>query len=147
MNSKITHQSGFMLLETMVGLLLFSIGILGMVSMLVMSMKTSSEASYRSEASYLANQILAQMWVDRANLAAYALNPTNPVGTCPTGASASGNANVTSWLLDVAKLPNGSTLQPQILVDVLNNNNVTVTICWQSPNSPMHQFVATAAIN
>jgi len=147
MNPKIKHQAGFMLLETMVGLLLFSIGILGMVSMLVMSMKASSEASYRSEASYLANQILAQMWVDRANLTAYALNPTNPVESCPAGTSASGNANVTNWLLDVAKIPNGNALQPQILVDPLNNNTVTVTLCWQSPNTPVHKFVVTAAIN
>ncbi len=147
MSKTIKHQTGFMLLETMVGLLLFSIGILGMVSMLVMSMKASSEASYRSEASYLANQILAQMWVDRANLAAYALNPTNPVGTCVAGASASGNTDVTNWLADIAKLPNGDALQPQILVDALNNNTVTVTICWQSPNSSVHKFVVTAAIN
>ncbi|MDH2919237.1 MAG: hypothetical protein PXX73_08595 [Sideroxydans sp.] len=141
---KTLNQSGFMLLETMVGLLLFSIGILGMVSMLVMATKASSEATYRSEASYLANQIIGQMWVDRSNLAAYQLNAAAPA--CFAGGSASGKQEVSDWLAEVAKLPGSATVKQQILLDPLTNF-VTVTICWKAPNAPAHNFVATSAIN
>ncbi len=61
-----------MLLEALIGILIFSIGILAMLGMQAIGMRATVDAKYRSEASYLANQIIGQMWVDRANLGSYA---------------------------------------------------------------------------
>lgn len=145
-------QSGVMLLEALIALLIFSIGILAMIGMQAISIKNSASATYRSEASYLANQIISQMWSDQANLATYALTPATAV--CAAGNSVTANANVNSWLTnDVRRLPLGSapallpSLQHSIVITPVTNV-VTVTLCWQGPSetSP-HNFVATAQIN
>jgi type IV pilus assembly protein PilV len=66
---------GSVLLEALVGMLIFSIGILALVAMQAESIRNTSEARYRNDASYLANQIIGRMWADRPNLASYAHKP------------------------------------------------------------------------
>src|SRR5690242_6362179 len=78
-----TRQQGVMLLEALIGVLIFSIGILAMIGMQAIAMRATMDAKYRSEASFLANEIIADMWVDRANLANYATDPGSPA-SCPS---------------------------------------------------------------
>lgn len=141
-----------MLLEALVGMLLFSIGILGMVGMQAASIQNTAAATYRTEASYLTNQIISTMWTDKNNLASYALNSGN--ANCATGASNGGNTNVINWLQnDVARLPGNIAaasgvqgLQQKIVIGA--GNVVSVTVCWKSPkDASPHNFVATAQIN
>lgn len=147
-------QSGALLLEALIGMLIFAIGILGLVGMQAASIQNAAAATYRAEASYLANQILGLMWVDKGNLASYALNAGN--ARCAAGASDGGaNPQLLSWLSnDLAnKLPgnvaaaSGVTgLQQQIVIGA--GNRVTVTLCWQAPNDLIaHRFEAEAQIN
>lgn len=130
-------QSGVALLEALVGILIFSIGILALMGLQAQSIRNTVEAKYRNEAAYLANQIIGQMWVDRANLAAY-----------DTGAGA--NPNMTAWRTQVANtLPRvvvGGTNSPTITVA---GNQVTVTVFWQLPGSDsvQRQFSVVAQIN
>jgi len=138
-------QSGLILLEALIGVLIFSIGIVGMLGLQSLSIKASTDANYRSEASYLANQILGQMWLDKNNLSAYSLNAGN--APCAAGSSASANPNVTGWLGDVARLPSANQFQQQIIVAPANNQ-VSVTVCWQTPHTTTaHNFVASTSIN
>ena len=131
------HQSGVALLEALVGILIFSIGILALMGLQAQSIRNTVEAKYRNEAAYFANQIIGQMWVDRANLAAY-----------DTGGGA--NPNMDAWRTRVANsLPRvvvGGTNSPEI--DVAGNQ-VTVTIFWQMPgnDSVQRQFSVVAQIN
>jgi type IV pilus assembly protein PilV len=130
-------QSGVALLEALVGILIFSIGILALMGLQAQSIRNTVEAKYRNEAAYLANQIIGQMWVDRDNLAAY-----------DTGGGA--NPNMTDWRTQVANtLPRvvaGGTNSPTI--DVAGNQ-VTVTIFWQLPGSDsvQRQILVVAQIN
>jgi type IV pilus assembly protein PilV len=64
-------QAGVMLIEALIGILIFSIGILALVGMQGTAIKNTTDARYRSEAAFLATQIAGQMWVDMANLASY----------------------------------------------------------------------------
>jgi len=61
-----------MLLEALIGILIFSVGILALIGMQATAMRATIDAKYRSEASFLANEVIGRMWVDRANLASYA---------------------------------------------------------------------------
>jgi type IV pilus assembly protein PilV len=153
MRTNLLHkQQGVMLLEALVGVLIFSIGILGMVSMQATAIQNSSSATYRTEASYLANQIIGTMWADKGNLASYALNAN--ATACAAGGAASNYTNVSNWLSnDVVSLP-GNTLAASGVQGLNNqivigaNNLVTVTLCWKSPKDiNPHNFVATAQIN
>lgn len=141
-----------MLLEALVGMLIFSIGILGMVGMQAASIQNTASAGYRTEASYLTNQIISTMWADKANLATYVLNSGN--ANCAAGASNGGNANVTGWLQnDVSRLPGNTSAASgvqgfQQKIEIGAGNVVTVTVCWQAPkDASPHNFVAKAQIN
>ncbi len=131
-------QSGVALLEALVGILIFSIGILALMGLQAQSIRNTVEAKYRNEAAYLANQIIGQMWVDnRTNLVSY-----------DTGAGT--NPKMLAWRTQVANtLPRvvaGGANSPTIVVA---GNQVTVTIFWQLPGSDsvLRQFSVVAQIN
>ena len=128
-----SKQRGVMLLEALVGILIFSIGILAMLGMQTIGMRNTLEAKYRSEASYLGTQIIGTMWVDRANLASYD--------------DGIGNANRTAWVNQVqAALPQATgTEAPSIVVA---GTQVTVTIQWLRPcETDVSNHIIIAAIN
>lgn len=141
MNDK---QTGFMLIEALIGMLLFSIGIVGVIALQASAISISSDATYRGEASYLADQIIGQMWADRLNVANYQLNVQG--AACAPGGNSSTNQNVSAWLQGMS-LPGSSTLMQQILVNP-TSNAVTVTLCWQpSKAKAPHKIVVTTSIN
>jgi type IV pilus assembly protein PilV len=150
---KPASQRGSMLLEALIALLLFSMGILGLMGLQAIAIKNTADAKYRTEAAFLANQIIGQMWGENpANLPAYAHNPTT-AGNCSFGGGASANANVTAWLGNAStlgtvagNLPGATSVRQQIIVGA--GNLVTVTICWQGPQEAApHNYVAVAQIN
>lgn len=118
-------QSGVMLIEALIGILIFSIGILAVIGMQAQAIRNTTDARYRSEASFLATQIVGQMWVDIANLSKYDKDYS---GTY---------ANRDNWVTNVAAtLPGvdigGNVRVPTIEVDTATNE-VTVTIEWLQP--------------
>ena len=139
-------QTGIILLEGLIAILIFSMGILAIVGLQGASIRNSADAKYRADASTLANEIIGQMWADQVSLAAYAHNPTG--GACLPAGGASGNANVTNWLGNVtASLPGASAATQQIIV-APTTNLVTVTICWRGPQDTVsHNLVTVAQIN
>lgn len=148
--SSLKQQRGSALLEALIAILIFSMGIIALMGLQAISIKNSVDAKYRADAAYLANQIIGQMWVDRANLDSYAHYPT--VGTvCAPVGTASTLANATAWLTQIAAaLPGATSAKQQISVTtpLANTRQVTVTICWQGPQETTpHNFVATAQIN
>jgi type IV pilus assembly protein PilV len=138
-------QSGVMLLEALIGMLIFSIGVLAIVGLQAASVKNQADAKYRADASYFVNQIIGQMWINRANLAGYACNP------CTT---ANGNADTKLWVAQIqsggsTSLPGvtNAVNQPQIVLGAANNQ-VTVTVFWKTPQQTTgHNFTAIAYIN
>jgi type IV pilus assembly protein PilV len=130
-------QQGVMLIEALIGILIFSIGILAMMGMQAVAMQTTIDAKYRSEASYLANQIIGTMWADYKNLATY-------------DTSGSGNARLTAWETDVAnRLPQDTATpantNPSIAVA---GQQVTVTVRWKRKgDTSVSKHLVIAQIN
>lgn len=54
-------QSGVMLLEAMIAILIFSLGVLGVVAMQAMAVSASRDAKYRADAALLADELLGKM--------------------------------------------------------------------------------------
>jgi len=121
-------QAGVMLIEALVAILLFSVGVVAVMGMQAVSIEQVSQAKYRTDASYLADQIIGKMWTDQPNLASYATV---------------GYAGRASWdAVVAATLPNGTgtitVAAPQ----------VTVTINWRMPNETVtRKFTSIANIN
>ena len=149
------RQSGIALLEALIGILLFSLGILAMVSMQAASVNAVSDAQYRIEAVNASNQLLAQMWtaVDRtsaasvqASLLTFEHQTSGVPADCNFSGTAASNAVVTGWLnrLNTGG-PSGAPLLPglddaaqqasmqQIEIDTGARNRVTITLCWVAP--------------
>jgi len=127
-----SSQKGVMLIEALIGLLIFMLGILALIGMQGIAMQYTIDAKYRSEASFLANQIIGTMWVDRANLNAY-----------DTG-TGGGTTARTAWISSVQETLPGATggNAPAITV---SGRQATVTVLWQRPGETApsrHQAVA-----
>jgi len=123
-----SSQGGVMLLEALVAILIFSLGIIALMGMQANSIVQLSQSKYRTDASYLANQVLSRIWVDQGHITNYAT------------AGYSGRAD---WDDLVAKtLPSGAGT---IVVD---GTQVTVTITWRQPEDPTtRKYLAVANIN
>jgi type IV pilus assembly protein PilV len=150
---RIAVQAGSILLEALIAILLFSMGMLALAGVQAAAVNNASDAKYRAEASFLASQIIAQMWAENpANLGSYQHNPTTR-GRCDPAGGASANANVVAWLGSAStpgtvagNLPGAGASRQQITVEP--NNIVTVTICWQNPSDPApRSYVGVAQIN
>jgi type IV pilus assembly protein PilV len=126
-------QRGVMLIEGLIAILIFSLGVLAMVGLQAASINHSSQAKYRIDASFVANKLISQMWVDtNANMNAYA----------------TGGAKFTTWKTQEleAYLPPGRsnatvTVTPFAATQQLipgappvTGYNVVVTIQWRGPN-------------
>jgi len=115
-----TPQWGFSLIEVLVAMTIFSVGTLGLLGMYARSVTGFTDSKYRTDAALLADSLISDIWVNRANVANYAYN----------GGTAS--AAVGLWLNDVkATLPNGNAI-----VTVGGNPvQVNVTVTWQPPDA------------
>jgi type IV pilus assembly protein PilV len=133
------RQLGTTLVEVMIAIIVFSVGILAMMRLHAASVANSGAAKYRTDASFLANQLFGHMWTHRATLEAtptqFAHRPDNGTGATlcqPTGSAAT-HAAVTGWLADVAAtLPGAVADRQQVRVEA--NQRVVVTICWKIPS-------------
>jgi Tfp pilus assembly protein PilV len=61
------RQAGAYLLEALIGILIFALGVLGIVGLQAASLKTTNDAGLRAEAVFAASQLLGQMWADDVN--------------------------------------------------------------------------------
>lgn len=126
-----TKQRGSLLLEGLIGILLFSIGILAVVALQGTATKAVTQAKFRSDASFLADQLIGQVWANRNNAPAYVY--------CGAGAVP---ATLTTWVAQVnARLPNSTLYRPCVQVTPTNfasgpmaysANQVNVTLSWQT---------------
>lgn len=136
-------QQGTSLLEVLVALLIFSMGVLAIVGVQARSATALTATNFRAEAALLASRIVAEMWVNRANLAAYAYPGT---GTVPAPL-----AGDNGWFAAVTgTLPGAAENPPQIaLANVGGSNEVTVTVFWAPPaqQGVVHRHSVVAYIN
>lgn len=116
------------MMEVLVAVLVFSVGILGMAGMQARAVQMAGDAQQRAEASYLAEQLFARLLIsDRASAPAFAHHPGGSERCAPTGA-ASADPRVKEWLAEVASaFPRAKPQEQQIVVD---DNRVTVRLCW-----------------
>ena len=64
-------QRGVMLIEALVAILIFTLGVVALMGLQANSIAQMSAAKYRTDASYLVSQIMGRMWVDQGNITAY----------------------------------------------------------------------------
>jgi type IV pilus assembly protein PilV len=130
-----------MLLEAMIAILIFSMGILAIVGLQSTAIRASSEAKYRSDACLLANQLIGQMWVsDRTSSTLQANFSSNSAGAAYVAWKGSGSPPAAGSVLAV--LPGAAANPPVVSFQTVTNATsattsslVTITLFWQPPGS------------
>lgn len=125
------NQQGVVMLEALIGILIFSLGVLALVAMQAVSTSNVSNARYRTEAAFLANEIISEIWVDRgvsySNVANYAIS---------SGVASYGPAQ--RWVQKVRTLlPASDTYGPDVAIatPAAGGRQVTVTLRWKAPDA------------
>lgn len=112
-------QQGVVLVEAMIAILIFSMGVLAIVGLQAAMIKNTAESKYRADASYVAQQSVGQLWADPDNL---------PVDGSTINPDIS------------ALLPNGT------LAINRAGAQFTVTVTWQQPGEAAHNYTTIASI-
>ena len=113
----LSAQHGVVLVEAMIAILIFSVGILAIAGLQAAMVKNTSDSKFRADASFIAQRLIGQMWSDQANIASYL------------------GSNIA-----VPDLPNG------LLTAAQSGVQVTVTVTWQQPGENQHNFTTSASI-
>ena len=147
----LTHaraQNGVMLIEALIGMLIFSIGVLAIIMMQAQAISAQSDAQYRTEAANFASQLASTIWlntartngtVDTASLANFN-HQTTTGGWCTFSGNPSSNAIVTAWVTRVTQSGSGLPGAQSDMISVTTDtsatgyNKVTIQICWKAPN-------------
>jgi len=152
-------QQGMILIEALIGILIFSIGILALVAMQTAAIQAQSDSQYRIEAGNLVDEILYKISLNVDRSSATNLQTTlnafaHQTGgaTCNYSGTPSGNVPVTNWVNRITAagtgLPGATTAMQQILVNAGTYNQVTVTVCWKGPNDATpHRHSVISYIN
>lgn len=127
-------QSGFALIEALVGILIFSIGVLGIVGLQATMTQAQTSAKFRGDASYLASELMGVMAADAlANMSNY------------TTATCASYARCHDWTVKVGGLLPGGTAA--IVVNpVADGADIDVTITWTVPNEGTHSYRTSSSI-
>src|SRR5690606_11575459 len=123
--------SGMALLEGLIAIVVFSIGILTLISVQAVAVRQAGEAGYRSEASLLASEVIGLMWVS---------DPARLQADFTTDGQ-----HYAAWKRRVAEILPGVDVHPPT-VDIGDAGQATVTVFWQAPGAPEsgwpHRYVA-----
>lgn len=153
----IQSQRGIFLIEALIGILIFSLGILALVAIQARAISIQSDAQYRIEAANLADQMVSQIWLNvnrsspsmlQTSLLTFVHQPATS-GNCNYAGAPSANPLVTTWAGAISSGPKSLPQSTQqILVDTANYNQVIVTVCWQGPQDPVpHRHSVTTYVN
>ena len=101
-------QQGVAIIEAMIAILIFSIGVLGIVGMQANMVKNTSESQYRAEAAFIAQQRIGLMWADPDNLTNY-LQAGTPLDELPGGQLTITQPSVGQFIVTVGWTAPGKT--------------------------------------
>lgn len=130
--SKAGKQTGVVLIEALIGILIFSMGILALIGLQAVALKATTQAQYRMEAQMLADQLIGAMWTSDRNTLATDFQ--------------TGGTQYNVWKTSVLNsLPGSDTVPPT--VTVTGNNATAITLKWKEPGESVpHQYMINVQI-
>jgi len=125
------REAGFVIIDVLMAILLFSVGVLGLMGLQGAMTKTQLEGKVRADASYLSNELVAQIWSDTININSYSESGCEGYAPCNT------------WQSKVAStLPGGAGE-----VTTNSSGDVTITITWTNTAGDQHRYVTQTTVS
>lgn len=129
-------QRGFSLVEVLVAVVIFALGVLGLVRLQATAVKMSTDARQRAEATFLADQLVARMLISDPATAASFNHRAGGTAPCAPSGAPSTNLVLLEWLGQVtATFPRAAAGEQQVVVTGTPPDNVTVRLCWKNGDS------------
>ena len=148
-----------MLLEVLLALLIFSLGVLGLVGLQANAVKQSGQTKFRSDATLLANELIGEMWVDNRSFTALSAKfASQPAGDGYNAWAARVSQTLPGGLAPIVALSKNDPLStwteagPSGVSDATlsSSTKVTITLLWKLPSEPAgdaaHQLVTVTEI-
>jgi type IV pilus assembly protein PilV len=129
------RQTGSYLLESLIAILIFAFGVLGLIGLLGSSIRVTNDARYRSEAANLAGAMIADMWTMTAARMDSDFGP--------------GGTRLAAWKTKAASLLPSADATVDLTPPGLSpqSRTVVVTVFWKLPGeTELHQHLMTAQI-
>jgi type IV pilus assembly protein PilV len=131
-----SRDGGSALIESLLAVLVFSVGLLSLLALLTATLKESNNARYRSEASLLATDLVSRMWSGERSLQSLRQRFTPAAD------------EYQRWLERVrSTLPGITDNQnlPELLID--DERTISLTLRWQIPSdTQQHQLVVVTRL-
>jgi type IV pilus assembly protein PilV len=142
-------QTGAYLLEALIGILIFSFGILGIVGLQAQAIRVTNDAEMRAEAIYLANSLISQMWTDNPTPAH--LKATYDSTVAGLGYTTFAGIVQTRFAGGYVRPPVVMVNDPLLLVDAPSKTSsvVQVQVFWRAPGEGAaleHNYTTTGVI-
>jgi type IV pilus assembly protein PilV len=132
---------GTSLIEVLVVMVIFAVGILGVAALQIVGLTSNSAATNRSQATILAYDMFEAMRSNRiaASKGEYAVAPGAAI---PTGASIA-QQDLSRWLTEVAaRLPSGTAVVSNPAFELGDTGPVTVTVSWDESRAKKSSTVS-----
>lgn len=126
-----------MLIEVLISVLIFSVGVVALVALQAAMTRAQTEAKARTDASYLATELVGLMWSDVNSLTSYKT------------ASCASNTQCNMWLAKVQQtLPIDTAPLVTVNTDAASPmlGDVSITITWRPPSGDTHRYVMSTSI-
>jgi len=142
-----TQTAGFALIEVLVAVLLFAIGILGIVGLQASMLQAQTDSKVRADAANLVDEVAALMW-SQVNKGKPAPATLASIAQFKDG-SCAGDLTCNGWLTKLQTTLPGGTLDQlsfdETIVDSSDANfgQVTIKLSWTLPNGASHKYITT----
>ena len=121
---RVRGERGYVLLEALVALLIFSLGLLGMIGFQAASTRIATDSRFRTEAAILADELISKMAVDKRAVVVSQYAYDSAAG----GGGASADDWFTKRVKNASKLPNAKAKVAVVNGNAVDTFAVTVTI-------------------
>ena len=142
-SSRRRRTGGFMLIEVLVSVLIFSVGVLAVVGLQATMSRAQAASKDRADAASLANEVIGLMWSDTA-----AINSLAAINSY-SGSSCTAYARCADWANKVAaNLPKGaSNITVTLVTGETSVFDVNITITWALPDGGMHTYTTQTTVS
>ncbi len=125
-------QQGFMLIEVLVSILIFSVGVMALIGLQARMTEAQTSAKIRADAAYLTSEIVGVMWGDIKNLSQF------------NGVACDNHPRCKDWKTKVSEtMPAGTG---SIAINA-TTNLVTISVTWKQHNTEQHSYSTSTFIS
>ncbi len=140
-------QTGSFIVEAMISLLLFAVGLIGLMALSAQALNQVGQSKARNDASYIAGDLIAEMWVsDTVNIATWLAR----LDTVIPGAAATSNVYMASCdCVDTVTNVCAGASSGSVAIPNPGSQAVTICIQWTDRKDPtnMRRYSTTSLIS